>query len=118
MINGLLTLRGAWNKVAEDPVLKVLRGRRHVLRHVDVRGPAAQRQVGQRARALHRLDHRPRPRARSDGTGSSPRHALLARPRLFQTKLHSQKLAEVHFWIGTFGILYATAIYSAGISRA
>ncbi len=26
-------------------------------------------------------------------------------PRLFQTKLHSQKLAELHFWLATFGII-------------
>jgi cytochrome c oxidase cbb3-type subunit I/II len=39
-------------------------------------------------------------------------------PRLFQTRLHSQKMAEVHFWLATFGIiLYATAIYSAGLTQ-
>jgi cytochrome c oxidase cbb3-type subunit I/II len=39
-------------------------------------------------------------------------------PRLFQTKLHSQKLAEAHFWLATFGmILYAVAIYSAGLTQ-
>jgi cytochrome c oxidase cbb3-type subunit I/II len=39
-------------------------------------------------------------------------------PRVFQTRLHSQKLAEVHFWVATFGmILYAVAIYSAGLTQ-
>ena len=39
-------------------------------------------------------------------------------PRLFQTKLHSQKLAEAHFWLATFGIiLYVMAIYSAGLTQ-
>jgi len=39
-------------------------------------------------------------------------------PRLFQTKLHSTKLAEAHFWFATFGIiLYAAAIYSAGLTQ-
>jgi cytochrome c oxidase cbb3-type subunit I/II len=39
-------------------------------------------------------------------------------PRLFQTPLFSKKLAELHFWIGTFGILlYVVAIYSAGITQ-
>jgi cytochrome c oxidase cbb3-type subunit I/II len=39
-------------------------------------------------------------------------------PRLFQTRLHSQKLAEVHFWFATFGLVfYVTAIYSAGLTQ-
>jgi len=39
-------------------------------------------------------------------------------PRVFQTKLHSVKLAETHFWLATFGmILYATSIYSAGLTQ-
>jgi cytochrome c oxidase cbb3-type subunit I/II len=39
-------------------------------------------------------------------------------PRLFQTKLHSTKLAEVHFWLASLGIiLYVIAIYSAGITQ-
>ena len=39
-------------------------------------------------------------------------------PRLFQAPLHSKKLAEVHFWIASFGILlYVAAIYSAGITQ-
>jgi cytochrome c oxidase cbb3-type subunit I/II len=39
-------------------------------------------------------------------------------PRLFQTKLWSKKLAEVHFWIGTLGILlYIVAIYAAGVTQ-
>ena len=39
-------------------------------------------------------------------------------PRLFQTKLYSKKLAELHFWIASFGILlYVVAIYSAGVTQ-
>src|SRR5262249_55045222 len=39
-------------------------------------------------------------------------------PRLFQTKLYSKKLAEAHFWVGSFGILlYVVAIYSAGATQ-
>jgi len=39
-------------------------------------------------------------------------------PRIFQTKLWSNKLAEIHFWIGTIGILfYIVAIYTAGITQ-
>jgi cytochrome c oxidase cbb3-type subunit I/II len=39
-------------------------------------------------------------------------------PRLFQTPLHSKKLAEWHFWIASLGIvLYVAAIYSAGVTQ-
>ena len=39
-------------------------------------------------------------------------------PRLFQTQLYSKKLAEMHFWVATFGILlYVVAIYSAGVTQ-
>ena len=39
-------------------------------------------------------------------------------PRLFQTELWSKKLAEVHFWIATVGILlYIVAIYAAGLTQ-
>ncbi len=39
-------------------------------------------------------------------------------PRIYQTELWSRKLAEVHFWIGTLGILlYLVAIYAAGLTQ-
>jgi cytochrome c oxidase cbb3-type subunit I/II len=40
-------------------------------------------------------------------------------PRIFNTPLHSKKLAANHFWIGTLGIiLYAIPMYWAGFSQA
>ena len=79
MINGLLTLRGAWHKVVEDPDPQVLRRRRDGLRHGDLRGPDALDEERQRPGALHRLDHRPRPHRRA-GLERLPdvRHDLLA----------------------------------------
>ncbi|MCA9241511.1 MAG: cytochrome-c oxidase, cbb3-type subunit II, partial [Planctomycetales bacterium] len=39
-------------------------------------------------------------------------------PRLYQTKLHSQGLANLHFWIATLGILlYVISMYVAGITQ-
>ena len=39
-------------------------------------------------------------------------------PRLFQAELWSRRLAELHFWIGTVGILlYIVAIYAAGLTQ-
>jgi cytochrome c oxidase cbb3-type subunit I/II len=40
-------------------------------------------------------------------------------PRLFKTKLHSTRLANLHFWIGTLGIImYALPMYVAGFTQA
>ena len=60
MINGIMTLSGAWHKLRDDPILKFLDRLAVVLRHVHVRGPDDVDQDGQRAVALHRLDGRPR----------------------------------------------------------
>jgi cbb3-type cytochrome oxidase subunit 1 len=39
-------------------------------------------------------------------------------PRLWRSKLWSEKLASAHFWIGTIGILlYVLAMYSSGITQ-
>ena len=74
MLNGLLTLRGAWDKLRTDPVLKFFAAGRDLLRHGDLRGAAARDQVGQRAGPLHGLDHRATcTAARSAGTASWPR---------------------------------------------
>ena len=58
MINGLMTLSGAWDKLRTDPVIRMLVVVRGLLRHVHLRGAADEHQVGQRAVALYRLDHR------------------------------------------------------------
>jgi len=90
MLNGLLTLRGAWDQRPPDlarsvgqgrygPGAQVLRGRHYLLRHVHLRRTAAVDQISKPALALHRLDHRPRPRGRPRlGRLSHLRHDLLA----------------------------------------
>ena len=65
MINGIMTLSGAWHKLRDDPILRFLIVCAVVLRHVDLRGADDVDQDGQRAVALHRLDHRPRPLRRA-----------------------------------------------------
>jgi len=40
-------------------------------------------------------------------------------PRLYKTELYSKKLANFHFWIGTLGIVfYASSMYWAGITQS
>ncbi len=120
MINGLLTLRGGVAEGRGRPDPEVLRGRHHRVRHVDLRGADALDQERQRAGALHRLDHRARPH-RGPRLERLPdlRHDLLAARRgSSRPSSTAKKLAEVHFWIATFGImLYVVAIYSAGVTQ-
>jgi cytochrome c oxidase cbb3-type subunit I len=61
MINGLMTLSGAWDKLRTDPVIRMMVDLDRLLRHVDLRGPDDVDPRGQLALALHRLDDRPRP---------------------------------------------------------
>jgi len=65
MINGIMTLSGAWYKLRDDPILKFLISQvphrlALFLRHVHARRPDDVDQDGQCAFALHGLDHRPR----------------------------------------------------------
>ncbi|MBI5836880.1 MAG: cytochrome-c oxidase, cbb3-type subunit I [Candidatus Eisenbacteria bacterium] len=118
-INGLLTLRGAWNKVVEDPVLKfyVLAVTAYMMSTFE--GPMLS------IKTVNALAHYTDWIIAHVHTGALGWNGLLTfgmiywlAPRLFQVKLHSTKLAEIHFWLATFGIIfYVTAIYSAGLTQ-
>ncbi|MFN8586369.1 MAG: cytochrome-c oxidase, cbb3-type subunit I [Candidatus Eisenbacteria bacterium] len=118
-VNGLLTLRGAWNKVAEDPILKFFVVAVTAYMMSTFEGPMLS------VKSVNALAHYTDWVIAHVHTGALGWNGFLTAgmlywlaPRLFQTKLHSQKMAEVHFWIGTFGmILYAVAIYSAGVQQ-
>ena len=62
MLNGLLTLRGAWNRVRESAILKFLVLSVTFYGYVNLRRADDVDQVDQQADALHRLDHRARTR--------------------------------------------------------
>ena len=73
MINGIMTLSGVWHKLRTDPDPEVPDRVAVVLRHVDLRRSDDVHQDGQRAVALHRLDHRPRALRRA-GLGGDDHH--------------------------------------------
>jgi hypothetical protein len=79
MLNGLLTLRGAWDKVRVDPVLKFFAPASPSTAWPPSRGRSS-RSSRSRPRPLHRLDRRPRAlgRARVERLHGR-RHVLLAR---------------------------------------
>ena len=118
MINGLMTLSGAWDKLRTDPVLRMLVRVGRLLRHVDLRRPADVGEGGQFAEPLHRLDHRPRPFRRLGWVGFVSFGALYCLvPWLWNRKgLYSLKLVNWHFWIATIGIVvYISAMWVSGI---
>ncbi len=120
MINGLLTLRGAWNKVAEDPVLKFF------VVGVTFYGMATFEGPMLSIKSVNALSHYTDWTIAHVHSGTLGWNGFMTfgmlywlAPRLFQTKkLWSKKLAEVHFWLGTIGILmYIVAIYAAGVTQ-
>ena len=119
MINGLLTLRGAWNRVAQDPILKFFVVGVTFYGMSTFEGPLLS------IKAVNSLSHYTDWTIAHVHSGALGWNGFMTfgmlywlMPRLFQTELHSKKLATTHFWIGTIGILlYILAIYTAGITQ-
>ncbi len=119
MINGLLTLRGAWNRVAEDPVLKFFVVGITFYGMATFEGPLLS------IKSVNALSHYTDWTIAHVHSGALGWNGFMTfgmlywlAPRIFQTKLWSKKLAETHFWVGTFGILlYIVAIYAAGVTQ-
>jgi cytochrome c oxidase cbb3-type subunit I/II len=119
MVNGLLTLRGAWHKVTEDPVLKFFVAAITFYGMSTFEGPLLS------IKSVNALSHY------TDWTIAHVHAGALGwvgfmvfgmvywfLPRLLQAPLWSRRLAETHFWIGTVGIvLYLVPIYSAGLTQ-
>ncbi len=119
MINGLLTLRGAWNKVTEDPVLKFFVVGITFYGMATFEGPLLS------IKAVNALSHYTDWTIAHVHSGALGWNGFMTfgmlywlMPRIFQTPLYSKKLAEWHFWLGTIGILlYILPIYVAGITQ-
>ncbi|MCA9632938.1 MAG: cytochrome-c oxidase, cbb3-type subunit I [Myxococcales bacterium] len=119
MINGLLTLRGAWNRVASDPVLKFFVVGITFYGMSTFEGPMLS------IKSVNSLSHYTDWTIAHVHSGALGWNGFMTfgmlywlAPKLFQTKLWSKKLAEYHFWIGTLGILfYIIAIYAAGVTQ-
>lgn len=119
MINGLLTLRGAWNKVTTDPILKFFVVGITFYGMSTFEGPMLS------VKSVNALSHYTDWTIAHVHSGALGWNGFMAfgmiywmLPRLFQTKLWSKKLAEWHFWLGTIGILlYIIPIYMAGITQ-
>jgi cytochrome c oxidase cbb3-type subunit I/II len=119
MINGLLTLRGAWNKVAEDPVLKFFVVGITFYGMSTFEGPMLS------VKSVNALSHYTDWNIAHVHAGALGWVGFMVFgmvywlvPRLYQTKLYSKKLATTHFWVATIGIvLYVIAMWAAGITQ-
>ncbi len=120
MINGLLTLRGAWDKVRTDPVLKFLVVAITGYGMATFEGPTLS------LKNVNAIAHFTDWIIAHVHVGALAWNGFLTFgmiywlvPRLFKTKLFSTGLANLHFWIGTLGIImYALPMYVAGFTQA
>ncbi|MBD1426362.1 cytochrome-c oxidase, cbb3-type subunit I [Sphingobacterium arenae] len=117
MINGLLTLRGAWDKVRTEPMLKFMVVALTAYGMATFEGPLLSlKQVNAIAHFTDWIVAHVHVGAL--GWNGFLTFAVLyfIIPKIYKTPLYSKKLANVHFWIGTLGILfYAIPMYWAAV---
>lgn len=120
MINGLLTLRGAWDKVREDVVLKFLVVAVTAYGMATFEGPMLS------LKNVNALAHYTDWIISHVHIGALGWNGFLTFgilywliPRLWNTTLYSRRLASAHFWTGLIGIvIYASAMYWSGITQS
>jgi cytochrome c oxidase cbb3-type subunit I/II len=119
MINGLLTLRGAWDKVRDDVVLKFMVVGLTAYGMATFEGPMLSlKQVNAIAHFTDWIIAHVHVGAL--GWNGFLTFAILywLIPRIYNTQLYSKKLASFHFWIGTLGILfYVIPLYWSGFTQ-
>ena len=119
-INGLLTLRGAWDKVREDAVLKFMAVAVTAYGMATFEGPLLS------LKNVNAISHYTDWTVAHVHVGALGWNGFLTFgilywlvPRMWKTTLFSKKLANLHFWIGTLGIvIYAISMYWAGITQS
>ena len=119
MINGLLTLRGAWDKVRDDVTLKFMVVGLTAYGMATFEGPMLSLKqvnaIGHFTDWIIAHVH-----VGALGWNGFLTFAILywVIPRIYKTELYSKKWASFHFWIGTLGILfYAVPMYWAGFTQ-
>ncbi|HWB30940.1 MAG TPA: cytochrome-c oxidase, cbb3-type subunit I [Vicinamibacterales bacterium] len=120
MVNGLLTLRGAWDRVREDPVLKFM------VVGVTAYGMATFEGPMMSIKSVNALTHYTDyiighvhlgALAWNGGIAFAMLYYIV--PRIYGTKLYSVRLANLHFWLATLGILfYVIPMYIGGITQS
>ncbi|MGQ0525914.1 MAG: cbb3-type cytochrome c oxidase subunit I, partial [Betaproteobacteria bacterium] len=120
MINGIMTLSGAWHKLRDDPILKFLVVSLSFYGMSTFEGPMMS------IKTVNALSHY------TDWTIGHVHSGALGWvgfismgslyyliPRLYgRVEMHSMRLVTLHFWIATIGIvLYIAAMWIAGVMQ-
>jgi cytochrome c oxidase cbb3-type subunit 1 len=119
MINGIMTLSGAWEKLRTDPVLRLL------IVSISFYGMSTFEGPMMSIKTVNALSHYTDWTIGHVHSGALGWVALVSMgsmyyliPRLFGRTLYSLKLVEVHFWTSTIGIvLYIASMWVAGIMQ-
>jgi cytochrome c oxidase cbb3-type subunit I/II len=119
MLNGLLTLRGAWNKLRTEPVLKFFAAGVTFYGMATFEGPLLS------IKSVSGLAHYTDWIIGHVHAGALGWNGFMAAgmfywliPKLYGKPLHSKQLADLHFWVGTFGILlYVIAMWVSGVTQ-
>jgi cytochrome c oxidase cbb3-type subunit I/II len=119
MLNGLLTLRGAWHKVRTDPVLKFFAAGVTFYGMATFEGPLLS------IKSVNALGHYTDWIIAHVHAGALGWNGFMAAgmfywlvPRLWDRPLHSVAWANLHFWLGLVGILlYVAAMWASGITQ-
>lgn len=120
MVNGLLTLRGAWDRVREEPVLKFFVVAVTAYGMATFEGPMLS------LKNVNAISHYTDWTIAHVHVGALGWNGFLTFgmlywlvPKMWNTQLYSKKLANAHFWIGTLGIIfYALPMYVAALTQA
>jgi len=119
MLNGLLTLRGAWHKLREEPMLKFM------VVAVTAYGMATLEGPMMSIKSVNALSHYTDWTVAHVHTGALSWNGFFTFsmlywlfPRLYQTKLWSLKLANWHFWTSILGMMfYVVPMYWSGVTQ-
>ncbi len=119
MLNGLLTLRGAWDKLRTDPVVKFFAAGITFYGMATFEGPLLS------IRSVNGLAHYTDWIIGHVHMGALGWNGFMAAgmfyflvPRLWKRALYSKKLAEIHFYVGTLGILlYVVSMWVSGVTQ-
>ncbi len=120
MLNGLLTLRGAWDRVRDNPILKFMVVAVTAYGMATFEGPMLS------LKNVNAIAHFTDWIISHVHVGALGWNGMLTFgvlywmvPKMWNTELYSKKLANAHFWISTLGIVfYAVPMYWSGIAQS
>jgi cytochrome c oxidase cbb3-type subunit 1 len=120
MINGIMTLSGAWHKLRDDPILKFMITSLSFYGMSTFEGPMMS------IKTVNALSHYTDWTVGHVHSGALGWVAMIAigctyymLPRVFgRTEMYSVKLINVHFWVATLGtVLYIASMWIAGVMQ-